>query len=215
MAARPDPEIEPVLDDCLDKIMKVHVRRDEKVLYETLAAGTGKPLNTGEGRTLNPGHAIECMWFVMHEAVRRGDEKLWREAAEVAEWMMGRGWDYEYGGLFGLVDIKGGEPQGAEWFKAAGLNWDAKVWWAHSEALYATLLGYNLTRRPALLEWFEKAHAYTFGHFADKEYPEWYSYLDRRGKPTDDSKGNAWKGFFHVPRALLYCYLTLRQMKSV
>ena len=209
-----DPRLDGLLDECLDRIMNRHVRAGERVLYETLSAGDMELLDTPEGRTLNPGHAIECMWFVMHEARRRGDDFLIQRAADVVEWMMERGWDDECGGMFAFVDVGGGEPHAGEWFRAAGMAWDTKIWWVHSEIIYSTLLAYRLTGRPALLDWFEKAHAWTFEHFADPDFPEWFSYPDRSGKPTDTSKGNIWKGAFHVPRSLFYCYLTLREMAS-
>lgn len=56
-----------------------------------------------------------------------------------------------------------------------------KLWWVHNEALIATLLAYGLTGEKKYFDWFEKVHAYAFGHFADKEYGEWYGYLHKDG----------------------------------
>jgi len=212
LAVHSDPRLHVLLDDCLQRIMERHCCPGERVIYETLSLDY-EPMDTPEGRLLNPGHAIECMWFVMHEARRRNDRRLWERATDGVEWMMERGWDREHGGVFAFVDVKGGRPRAGEWFRVAGIDWDTKVWWVHSEVLYATLLGYHLTGRPALLDWFTRAHEWTFAHFADPDYPEWYTFLDRSGRPTNRAKGGEWKGAFHVPRALLFCWLTLREMQ--
>ena len=58
--------------------------------------------------------------------------------------------------------------------------------------------------------WYEKVHDYTFNHFPDREYGEWYGYLNRDGSPTWTAKATAWKCFFHLPRALLRCYRLLK-----
>ena len=39
---------------------------------------------------------------------------------------------------------------------------------------------------------------------ADPRHGEWYGYCDRQGKVTNSLKGGAYKGCFHVPRALFF-----------
>ena len=56
---------------------------------------------------------------------------------------------------------------------------------------------------------FEKVHDYTWAHFRDAEYPEWYGYLNRRGEVLLPLKGGKWKGCFHVPRGLFQCWKIL------
>ena len=48
-------------------------------------------------------------------------------------------------------------------------------------------------------------HDWTWSRFPDKEYGEWFGYLDRYGKVANQLKGGKWKGFFHLPRMLLVC----------
>jgi N-acylglucosamine 2-epimerase len=82
------------------------------------------------------------------------------------------------------------------------LEWDQKLWWVHVEALVALAKGYALTGDENCLIWFEKVHAYTWSKFKDKEYGEWFGYLNRRGEVLLSLKGGKWKGCFHIPRAL-------------
>ena len=61
---------------------------------------------------------------------------------------------------------------------------------------------YRLTRDEKWLNWLAKVDAYTFEHFVDHEYGEWFGYCDRQGNLTHTSKGGNYKGFHHVPRCL-------------
>jgi N-acylglucosamine 2-epimerase len=90
------------------------------------------------------------------------------------------------------------------------LSWDMKLWWPHNEAILATLFAYRLTKDHYFLDWFHKIDEYTFSHFRDPEYGEWFAYLNRQGTPTHMLKGGKWKCFFHLPRCLL---LGIEQMK--
>jgi N-acylglucosamine 2-epimerase len=106
------------------------------------------------------------------------------------------GWDPEYGGLYYFMDIQG-KP-------TLQLEASMKLWWVHTEAIYALVLAYTLTHEPRWLEWLERVHTYAYQHFADPEYGEWFGYCDRYGKVTHTLKGGSYKGFFHVPRSLLF-----------
>ena len=57
-----------------------------------------------------------------------------------------------------------------------------------------------------LAAWYERAHDYTFAHFPDPDYGEWFGYLNRDGSRVRTAKANGWKGFFHLPRVLLRCF---------
>jgi len=47
---------------------------------------------------------------------------------------------------------------------------------------------------------FEIIHEYTWDHFRDKEYPEWYGYLNRQGEVLLPLRVESGKAAFHVPR---------------
>ena len=92
------------------------------------------------------------------------------------------------------------------------LEWDQKLWWVHIETLISLLKGYEQTQSLECLKWFEIIHDYTWSHFKDKDYPEWYGYLNREGQPLLTLKGGKWKGCFHVPRGLFQCWQTLHKL---
>lgn len=153
-----------------------------------------------EGRLLNPGHAIEAMWFIMDLGKRLNETELIEKACNIMLHTIEYGWDKTYGGIFYFLDVKGAPPQ--------QLEWDQKLWWVHVEALVALAKGYAYTKNEKCLEWFHKIHDYTWNHFKDKEYGEWFGYLNRRGEVLLDLKGGKWKGCFHIPRALYQVWKT-------
>ncbi len=70
-------------------------------------APDGSIIDHIDGRTLNPGHAIECAWFIMHEGRIRGKKKLIKLGLNILDWMWERGWDKKHGGLMYFVDLNG------------------------------------------------------------------------------------------------------------
>ena len=154
-----------------------------------------------EGRVLNPGHAIEAMWFIMDLGKRMNDQALINKACNIMLDTLEYGWDKEYGGIFYFLDVKGAPPQ--------QLEWDQKLWWVHVEALVALAKGYKLTGDERCAIWFKRVHDYTWKNFKDKEHGEWFGYLNRRGEVLLSLKGGKWKGCFHIPRALYQVWKTL------
>ncbi len=180
----------------VDQIEQYFVKPELEVLLETCGAN-GEILDHFDGRTLNPGHAIECAWFLMHEA-RKANQPAWIDlGCRILDWMWKRGWDHECGGIFYFRDLRG-LPVQEYWH-------EMKFWWPHNEAIIATLLAYRLTGAEKYRQWFEMVHRWSFTHFADTEYGEWYGYLRRDGSPSVQLKGNMWKGPYHLPRMLWYC----------
>lgn len=155
-----------------------------------------------EGRLQNPGHAIEAMWFIMDMGKRLNDTALIEKAKNIMLNTLEYGWDDQYGGIFYFMDRKGCPPQ--------QLEWDQKLWWVHVESLVALSRGLILTGDEKCAVWFEKVHNYTWDHFKDKEYSEWFGYLNRRGEVLLNLKGGKWKGCFHVPRGLYQVWNTLK-----
>jgi N-acylglucosamine 2-epimerase len=192
------------VDECVRRI-RLHVHEDRKTVYETVSP-EGERIDTPEGRLLNPGHAIEAGWFMQRWASRLEDDVLKDLAVRMTRWSFERGWDDNHGGILYFLDDGGHSPVQLEWFM--------KLWWPHCEALYAHLLNYSLTSEPADLHAFLKVDDYTFQHFRDPEYGEWYGYLDRSGHVTHRFKGGPYKGCFHVPRALLYCWQLLEKLEN-
>jgi N-acylglucosamine 2-epimerase len=179
-----------------------HIKPEQQLVLENVGPA-GQYVNTPTGRLLNPGHAIELAWFLIHLARHTGDVELIQPALAVVDWSMERGWDTDYGGLYYFLDCEGRPPM--------QLEWNMKLWWPICEALYATLLAWDVSGEARYLEMHQRIHDYAFAHLHDREAGEWFGYLDRYGEPTHMLKGGAWKGFFHLPRALLYCIQLLER----
>ncbi len=70
--------------------------------------------------------------------------------------------------------------------------------------MIATWLAYRLTGGGRYAEWYRQVHNWSFSHFADPQYGEWYGYLHRDGRISSPVKGTMYKGPFHLPRMLWY-----------
>ncbi len=196
-----DPElIERTIQDCLHEVMDVFYQPQLGCMVENLSPD-GSLLDCFEGRKINPGHDLEALWFIMNIGLRKNDRALIDRAADIALKVIDRGWDKEYGGVFYFMDRKG--------YPMQELEWDQKLWWVHLESSVAMLKAWHLTGRQECWDWFQRLHDYTWGHFRDTEYPEWFGYLNRRGEVLLPLKGGKWKGCFHVPRGLYQCWKIL------
>lgn len=194
------------IDACIHEVMDVFYRPEvgpRGLIVEHLSMD-GQLVDCMDGRLLNPGHAIEAMWFIMDLGKRLGRQDLIEKACQIAIQEAEYGWDKEFGGIFYFMDRKG--------YPMQQLEWDQKLWWVHIETLITMLKGYQLTGNEECLAWFERVHEYVWSHFADPEYPEWFGYMNRRGERLLSLKGGKWKGCFHVPRGLLNCWLMLEDL---
>jgi N-acylglucosamine 2-epimerase len=184
----------------IHEVMEVFYQADTGLILENVQPD-GSFSDSFEGRLLNPGHTIEAMWFVMDLGRRIGDEALVKRAVDIMLRTLEHGWDKQYGGIFYFLDYHGHPPQ--------QLEWDQKLWWVHVESLVALARGYVYTGDERCKTWFETVHDYTWQHFKDPEYNEWFGYLNRRGEVLLPLKGGKWKGCFHVPRALYQVWRSL------
>ena len=205
-------EIEKVLDRdvmeqtielCIHEVMDVFYRPELGVIVENVTMDN-QLSDSFEGRLLNPGHSIEAMWFMMDLGERLNRLDLIQKSVDISLKMLRKGWDEQYGGIFYFMDRLG--------YPTQQLEWDQKLWWVHIETMISMLKGFLLTGNTDCLNWFEKVHDYTWAHFKDPEYPEWFGYLNRQGEVLLlPLKGGKWKGCFHVPRGLYQCWQVLEQ----
>ena len=181
--------------ECTDRIINEHFRPELGCTLESVNADGEPELYYTAGRVVNPGHDIECSWFMMDEANYRSDTKLHEVAEQIFRLAIEAGWDKEYDGILYFIDALGKPTEAYEH--------DMKLWWPHNEAMIASSKAYRDTQDSYYLEWFFRVMDYIREHFADPEYGEWYGYLRRDGLPTmPPTKGSTFKGPFHVPRAL-------------
>ncbi len=181
----------------LDQAYQVlnHFYRPEKNAIVEFVTTDGRYVDSPEGRTCVPGHALESLWFQITIFERSGDSDAIKKCCRLIRRHLELAWDDEYGGLILAIDIDGKEPP----------YWKYplyKPWWVQAEALVATAYAYWHTREPWCFEWHRKVQDFAFRH-----YPvatgEWSQWVDREGKRM----GNAFlpvKDPFHLPRALIH-----------
>ncbi len=198
-------QLTAILEHTVQKIMGDFVDAETGLMLENVTP-EGKFLDCFEGRLINPGHGIEAMWFVMDIARRSNNLNLINQAVDIVLNTLDFAWDKQYQGIYYFMDLKGYPPQ--------QLEWNQKLWWVHLETLVALLMGFNLTGRQECLDWFYQVDDYTWKHFADPNYGEWFGYLERTGEILLNLKGGKWKGCFHVPRALYLCWQQLETLHS-
>jgi N-acylglucosamine 2-epimerase len=185
----------------------------DNTLHEYITTGDDHEADTLLGRHTNPGHTIEDMWFVMHQARHSSDTtvagQMIARAGQIIKRAFAIGWDAEYGGLLHFADQEGGQPRG----NMAGMDnirvvqqvvsgWSDKLWWVHSEALYATLLAWRLTGDSDILALYHQTRDYTFRTFPnpDAAIGEWIQIRDRQGRPEQKVVALPVKDPFHIIR---------------
>jgi len=193
------------IDRAIDEIERDFMKPEFETVMETVGP-QGELIDHFDGRMLNPGHAIEAGWFIMHEASHRNnDARLIKLGTTILDWMWQRGWDEEFGGILYFRDVKNLPVQ--EYWQ------DMKFWWPQNETIIATLLAYKLTGDEKYARWHQMIHDWAYKHFPDPQYGEWFGYLHRDGRISVPLKGNLWKGPFHLPRMQWYCWQLLEKMK--
>jgi len=188
--------------DHAKQVMDVFRRPTDRRLYEFVNLDDS-PRTSPPGRVVNPGHVIESMWFMLHLFQREHDQARIQQAIETMRWHLELGWDDEYGGL-----VLARDAEGSFWEK----KWDMKIWWPHTEALYALLLAYSISKEAWCLDWFRRIHDYAFSHFPVPEYGEWTQNLDRQGRRINELVALPVKDPFHLARALIYSVGVLDQL---
>ncbi len=183
--------------ELVDDIKAFH-NYDLNATFEAIGADGSFILESQSTRVINPGHDIECSWFLLEEAKRTNDSELMEFAKLVFDKAYERGYDKEYGGIVYFKDVLGTPVEAYEH--------DMKLWWVHNETIIAALMFYKETGEQKYKDILDEITEYAFSHFSDREFGEWYGYLRRDGKPTEPAcKGHTYKGPFHVMRMLSKC----------
>lgn len=189
-----DPELDRQIDESLHALKTYFIHPEFKALLETVGPN-GEFIDTINGRTINPGHCIETSWFLFDVAHDRGNDKeLIDLGLQIFDWSWEWGWDKEYGGIINFRDCRN--------LPAQDYSQDMKFWWPQTESIIATLYAYKLTKDEKYLQMHRQISEWTYAHFPDHEYGEWYGYLHRDGSVAQPAKGNLFKGPFHIPRMM-------------
>ena len=202
--AIPAVELDEQISLSIETLQRYFIHPEFEALLETVGPN-GEFIDTIIGRTINPGHCIETAWFLLEEAkYRGGDPQLTEVAVKILDWSWKWGWDKEYGGLINFRDCKGLPVQ--------DYSQDMKFWWPQTEAIIATLYAYEATGEERFLHMHQLVSDWTYAHFPDAEYGEWYGYLHRDGTVAQPAKGNIFKGPFHIPRMMIKGFMLCRDM---
>ncbi|MCF3649415.1 AGE family epimerase/isomerase [Synoicihabitans lomoniglobus] len=182
----------------LAEIDRDFYRTEEDRLFETVSRD-GSRYPGAPGSVTVPGHAIEGMWFQRLVAHELGDAPIsmaetWRRVRRHLE----LGWDPAGGGGLLLAVDGSGPASTAGW--AFG---DTKLWWPHTEALFAALLGWHETGESSWLDWYERMWGLCFERYVDWENGEWRQKLHRDLSPMTGTIALPVKDPFHLPRSLI------------
>ena len=203
-AAIADPALDKQIDDSIALLQKDFMHPEFNALLETVGSN-GEFIDTINGRIINPGHCIETSWFILEEAkYRNWDKQLTDMALTILDWSWEWGWDKEYGGIINFRDCRNLPPQDHAH--------DMKFWWPQTEAIIASLYAYQATKDEKYLAMHRQVSDWTYAHFPDHEFGEWYGYLHRDGTVSQPAKGNIFKGPFHIPRMMTKGYELCREL---
>ena len=186
-----------------------HFRKADSLVREVIKRDNG-PVEGLLGNHINPGHSIEDSWFLDDAATLLGRSDISDAAAGIMKAAFRYGWDKEYGGILHYVHI-GEDPlcfadySPEPTVKQVQGGWGDKLWWVHSETLYASLRFYLKTGNPEYLEIHDMTSLYVFSHYPNpnREIGEWIQILTREGKPQEKVVALPVKDPFHITRNLL------------
>ncbi|MDD8015034.1 MAG: AGE family epimerase/isomerase, partial [Acidobacteriota bacterium] len=199
---KPDAELEKVVDRCVDALMNHHHNPDfdlwNMVINHDLSRPSGKDI--AHARVGACGHATEATWMILYEAVRRGDKKLFDEAARAFKRHVDVSRDDVYGGVFNDLE----DVDENRW----GL---AKIFWAQAFVLIGSLQ----VVEHAGLEWardmFSRQFEYveTMCRLERWDFPLMIDGADRRISVLPRASR---KDIYHHPRYLMLCLEALERM---
>ena len=201
LEGRSDPEIEAVAARCVEAITRHHYNPDFDLMNEVICHDFSRPENDLR-QLVYTGHALETLWMVLYEAVRRKDKALFdlisrhfRRHLEVA-------WDDVYGGV--LRNLRHVEKN----------IWDLdKTGWVQMEVLIGLVCIIEHTGALWAKEFFSKFYPWVIANFPLKRYglPLWIDGADRR-VTFDKGDGTRRAENFHHPRHLMLNLLAIERM---
>ena len=192
--------------------------KDENDLIHEVIGRDNRKIGGLLGKHINPGHSIEDSWFIHDAAVLLNRPDMSQTAAKIMKASFFKGWDEKYGGVLHFVNLEGDplvfesdsdEPT----ITLVKGGWGDKLWWEHSETLYASLLFSKVTGDRVFSDIHDKTLDYVKDHFInpDKTVGEWIQILTREGRPQEKVVALPVKDPFHITRnLLLICELLSR-----
>ena len=81
--------IDETIETCLHEVMEVFYQKDLGLIVENVSAADNSLVDSFEGRSINPGHSLEAMWFIMDLGKRLNRPELIDKAVELANSALG------------------------------------------------------------------------------------------------------------------------------
>lgn len=195
-----DPEIEKIAARCLDAIINYHYNPSFGLTNEVINHDLSR-LENDFSQYVVTGHAIETLWMVLHEAVRRRDGKLFDTAAERFRRHVEIALDRVYGGIFHAVN-----------------HVDKNIWvldkafWAQVEVLVGALILIEHKADPWAKRIFDDMYRYIEEKYTLTRYncPMW-SLGGGRSMAADTLRPGT-GDHYHQPRQLMLNLLSLERM---
>jgi len=190
LAMRADEELQRVNDRCVDAILNRHFNPRFQLLNELVNHDFTRPRN-GYEQLVYAGHAIETLWMLLDEAVRRKDAALFDRTAAMFRRHCEVSQDRIYGGLF--RNLRNVDTN----------DWTLdKTLFPHQEALIGSLLMMEQTGDRWANDFYTSLDEYTRAHFPMTKIgsPLWQVIGDRHVTLTPDM---ARAENYHHPRYLM------------
>ena len=202
LEAGPDDEVEALADRCIDALLNYHYNPDYGLFNEVLNHDFSRPEPDNlYSQWSYTGHAIEVLWFLIDEALRRKDNELFDTAANLFMHHVEVAWDGVFGGVFRSLD------------NVMENRWSLDVVLLFQlEALIGCVLLVEHTGSQWSKDWYSR-----FYHFIKEKFEPlhggfspWIASWDRTGTPHEFSAPRI--GNFHYPQCLIYNLLSVERM---
>ena len=214
-----DPEIERIADFSVDAILHKHHNPDIGLTNE-YRNHDFSPIESEKNKSLL-GHCAQCLWMVMDEALRRGDQAMFDLAAQHLGQHLDIGWDHVYGGLPEWINVDAGCY---EWppiqladdrpeLRLTGEYFYYKSMWAQQEVLVSTLKVYEHTGAPWAARYFTLAQDIADNKYSLRRFGHpGYSLGEDRLFSIKRSHRGARQDNYHPLRRLMMNLLALERM---
>ena len=192
-----DERLEALSDRVIDAIINKYWNPKYRLMNEVLAHDYKRPDDANES-FVYLGHAIETLWMLLPEALRRGDRALFELVAERFRRHLEVSWDDVYSGFLRALDVHG------------AYVYD-KVLWLQEEVMIGCLILLEHTDWDWPAQWFERTFDYVEERFSLRPhgFPLYLYSGDRTVRFVEHVTR---KENYHHPRCVMRNLLVLERM---
>lgn len=200
LRAKEDLEVKKIADQCVIALMESHYDPYSQLMLEILNKNM-LPVTGDISQFVYIGHAIESLWMIMDEALRRNDQKLFETAATRFRRHIEVAWDDIYGGVFHCLD----NIEINKW----NLN---KVLWAHHEVMIGLMILISERQDSWAMSFYAKMYRFVTEKFVQESIPyrPWKISGDRHIEST--GVGTRIENYHH-PRYLMLSIEFFRKIR--